>query len=295
MKSDHAFIAASRAARHCPELIRRGPDPADLLPALGQVAPRLIRSLAAALAPLCGGEAPSISADEPRRGGDPAALTDGTRLTAHCGFAAAGGTIPLLASLDAAPILRMVDRTFGGKGETPSPLPDQFPPSASLLIERLATMLAERLGEVLGTDLAMTRLGPDLDDLAIFTPGSELATLRLAVMEGMRAPWDLTLALPLSALPALLGNAESRPQRRRRAGGAADPLHAPFGQMPLPLTAVLIDMTMPLSAIAALTPGQILPVAVARSVPLQIAGQTLCTGTVGTQDDRAALLINQLA
>ena len=46
-------------------------------------------------------------------------------------------------------------------------------------------------------------------------------------------------------------------------------------------------------AIAALQPGQILPVAVARSIPLKGGGKTIAHGTIGAMDDRVAVQITQ--
>ena len=46
MKSDHAFIAERIAAQHCPELLRSGPAPGELLPLLTQLGERLALALA---------------------------------------------------------------------------------------------------------------------------------------------------------------------------------------------------------------------------------------------------------
>ena len=65
----------------------------------------------------------------------------------------------------------------------------------------------------------------------------------------------------------------------------------PFGAMPLSLSAVLVDMALPVSTISALQPGQVLPVSVARSIPLKAGGQTIAHGTIGALDDRVAVQI----
>jgi flagellar motor switch protein FliM len=73
----------------------------------------------------------------------------------------------------------------------------------------------------------------------------------------------------------------------------ADPTSEPFGDLPLGLSAVLVDMRIPFSVIANLKPGMILPVAVARQVPLRVGEATVAHGTVGTMDDRVAVQISQ--
>ena len=59
----------------------------------------------------------------------------------------------------------------------------------------------------------------------------------------------------------------------------------------LPVSAVLVDMSLPFAAVANLCVGQVLPVAVARAVPLRVGGHTIAHGTVGTVDDRVAIQI----
>ena len=63
--------------------------------------------------------------------------------------------------------------------------------------------------------------------------------------------------------------------------------------MPVPVTAVLVDMTIGFSRLTSLKPGDVLPVAVARSVPLQVDGRTIATGTIGEVEDRVAVQILQ--
>jgi flagellar motor switch/type III secretory pathway protein FliN len=97
-----------------------------------------------------------------------------------------------------------------------------------------------------------------------------------------------TLALPLPTLSAVFGTTPRAPPPLRK---AADPFAEPFAGLPLRLTAVLVEMRLPLTMVAGLEPGMVLPVAVARQVPLRAAGLTVATGTVGAADDRVALQI----
>lgn len=296
MKPQRAFVAERAAAQHCAELLRRGPEPAELLPQLARLGDRLARLLAEGLARLGGGEAPLVTPQVVReeRCAD---LAKGIGpLAANSLLAAGAGGAPLLASLDAGAVLRLVDKAFGGKGEAPATLPGQFPTSAQLMIQRLETLVVECLCAALGADGAVRALrrDGDLAELAPFTGDARLAVLQLEVMEGMRAPWLATLALPLATLAELFGHGD-RPPAPPAAPRAADPAAAPFADVPLPLTAVLVDMQVPLATISALEPGTILPVAVARAVPLSIAGSVIARGTVGAQDDRVAIKISHIA
>ena len=52
-------------------------------------------------------------------------------------------------------------------------------------------------------------------------------------------------------------------------------------------------MQISFAAVAALEPGQILPVSVARRVPLRVGEHTIAHGTPGAMDERIAIQITQ--
>ena len=296
MRPERAFVAERVAAQHCAELLRRGPEPAELLPLFAKAGERFAREFAQGLAAMTGGEAPSVTPRVVRESTMAELLESAPPLAANSLLAAGASGAPLLAALQAEAVLRMVDKAFGGKGDAPQVMPDTFPLSADLLNARLEAMLAARLGQALGSPEAIRPLRRDgsLAELAPFAPEARLAVLELDVMEGLRAPWTVTLALPFATMAELFGHGERAPVRPAR-HGSADPASAPFAEMPLPLSAVLVDMAVPLHAISALEPGTVLPVAVARQVPIAIAGTVVARGTVGAQDDCVAIKITQIA
>ncbi|WP_309622749.1 FliM/FliN family flagellar motor switch protein [Novosphingobium sp.] len=294
MKSAPAFVAERAAAQHCAELLRRGPEPADLLPALARAGERFARALAPALADLIGGDAPTVTALAAGELRENELAQELGALAANSLLAPSAPGVTLLASIDGGAVLRLVDRAYGGKGDAAGPLPAQFPLSAELLIARLEAVIAACLGLALGEGpLRALKRNPRIAELAPFPAGAPLAVLPIEVMEGKRAPWKLRLVLPLAALPKVLGGSGgSGPGRAPR---PADPAAAPFSEVPLSLVATLVDMNVPLSAIAALEPGAVLPVAVARAVPLSIGGAVIARGSIGAQDDLVAIRLTQIA
>ncbi|MBN8485560.1 MAG: FliM/FliN family flagellar motor switch protein [Sphingomonadales bacterium] len=293
MNTHHSFVAERRAAQHCAELLNRLPDPALLMPALERAGERLARLLAPAFAALLGGDDPDVTVAAP-------AETDLTGLADMVGPLAASSLVSagrpglnLLASVDGEAMLRLVDRAFGGRGEAGGPLPRSFPLSAELMIQRVETLLAASLAEALGqAELGPVRRASSLTDLAPFAPDARLCVLQFALREGNQAPLKLLIALERQRLPDLLGQGEPAP---RRAVAPADPATAPFADLPLPLTATLVDLRLPLATLATLEPGMVLPVAVARAVPLAIGSTVVARGTLGAQDDRIAIKLTQLA
>lgn len=299
MKPQRAFIAERPLAEHCQELLARGnaAAPADLLPALAKLGDRFSRGLAAALTPLSGGNAPALRCAAPRAVAMAELTTTTAPLAANSLLAAGADGTPLLASLDAAGVLRIVDRAFGGRGHVPSPLPEEFPLSAELMIGRLETLVAGALASALGGDdvapVQALRRDGSLAALSPFAGSEMLTVLAIAIEEPGHPAWQVTLAFPQATLLALFGSETDGPARRPSAAFPPNPSDEPFGDMPLPVSAVLVDMRMPFSTLSALQVGQILPVAVARSVPLKIGDKTIAHGTIGAVDDRVAVQISK--
>lgn len=298
MKSDHAFVPERAAAQHCPELLRRGPEPVDLSASLARLAERFARALAPTLAPLVGGEAPEIAVQPPRDLSETELGGEIGALAANSLYATGVPGVTLLGSIEGAGLLRLVDRAFGGSGEAPKTLPATFPLSAELMIGKLETLVAGALAQALGhkgeSEIRPLRRDASFAELAPFPAGARIAVLCCEVTQGARAPWTLTLALPQTMLAKLLGSGDGAPAGSG-APRSADPAAAPFADVPLPLTATLVDMPVSLAAISALEPGSVLPVAVARAVPLSIGGAIVARGTIGAQDDRIAVQLTQIA
>jgi len=301
MKPQREFIAERPLAEHCPELLKRGPAPEDLLHLFERMGQRFARRLSGALAPLMGGEAPIVSCGAPREttmvnlNQSVAALAANSLLTV--------GTAPMLVSIEAEPVLRIVDRAFGGKGEAPAPMPQQFPPAAELMIARIEVLLAEHLAAAVAVtagrsphaetpDITALRRDGSLQGLAPFDDKLPLATLTLEVDDGGVLPWLMTVAMPFATLGRMFGYGERAPT-----SGApkhrSDPLQTPFADVQLTVSAVLVDMRIPFPTIATLAPGVVLPVSIARHVPLRVGDKTIAHGTVGTMDDRVAVQIDR--
>lgn len=293
MKPQHSFKAERALAQHCPELVPTAPGPDELIPLLERVGERFARTLAPALTTLIGGIGSRIEAAKASRTTLDALAKARAGLAANLLLGAGPDFLPLLVVLDGAAVLRMVDRTFGGRGDAPEPPPAAFPASAELLILRLEALLVEALGTALFPDrpgsLQPLRRHANLAALEPFSGNEPLVELQFAVTEPSGKTWPLTLAVPLPTLSLVCGAAPRPAAIRPR--HVADPLAAPFGDVPLELAAVLVDMRMSMAVLAAIEPGTILPVAVARAVPLLLGGLAVASGTVGAADDRIAIQI----
>lgn len=286
-------IRTPRKAKHCAELLGTGPSIDELVPALSLLGEKLARVLPAGLARFSGGEPPLV------RTGMPMDCTLGSiqaeieTLASHALMAVGPKGLPLLATFEAAPVLRLVDRAFGGRGVVPDPLPDTFPLSAELLLARIEEAIAGALTATFGGEehkVRPLRRDTSLRQLNPFDKRAELLQLSLEIEEPGVEPWSLSLAFPQPTLAAVMA-APRRAARMDQRPAAPDPMSEPYASMPVSVTAVLVDMTLGFSRLSSLKPGDVLPVAVARSVPLQVDGRTIATGTIGEVEDRVAVQI----
>jgi flagellar motor switch protein FliM len=293
MKPERAFVAERMLAQHCPELLRSNAATVPLMPALARLGDGVARALASALAPLSAGEAPLVRSRAPRECTMAELAEDIAALAANSLQTAGSPELPLLASIEAEAVLRMVDRAFGGRGDAPSPLPTAFPLSAELMVTRLEGLVAQAVAQALGgLPVQTVRRDGCIVQLAPFADSETLGVLTLEVDDPGRAPWKVTLAFPMPVLEKLIGEGE-RPAAKPALAFQPNPADEPFGAVPLTISAVLVDMRIGFAALSNLQPGQILPVAVARSVPLKVGDKTVAHGTIGALDDRVAVQITQ--
>lgn len=295
MKPERAFIAERAIARHDPALLRPGPSAAELLPALARMSERLAKAVRGALGPLLGGAEPQINTMKPMETDFADFCSEVPRLAANCLMQV--GASPFMVSIEGESVLRLVDRAFGGPGDTPASLPKEFPLSAELMIGRIEQVVATALTVALGGNggvIRSVRRDASLAQLQAMPDATKIASLLLNVVEQGRMPWAISIAFPLDTLGAMFAHGDTRrPARGPR--GPASPTDAPFADVPVELAAVLVDMKLPLAAVSALRVGQVLPVPIARNVPVKIGGKTYACGTVGALEDRVAIQITQLS
>jgi flagellar motor switch protein FliM len=293
VKTERAFVAERVAAVHCPELLQSsGRAPVDLAPRLSALAERLARALAPRLGAFAFGEIPKVSATA-ASACDFATLSTAVGPLAGNSLFAMRDAVPLLAAFDAGAVLAYMDRAFGGSGEVPAPLPEKFPLSVELMLGRVEAALSAALAEAFdladdGEAIRAIDRNGSLSTLAPFPRGAGLVRFTLEVSEEGRGPWPIHFAIAEAMLPVLLGEATAASPTR-----AIRPEAEPFASLPLELSAVLVDMAMSMATLAAIEPGQVIPVAVARSVPIKLGGRKIAAGQVGAADDCVAIRITQ--
>jgi flagellar motor switch protein FliM len=294
--SIHAPItAAGRAARHCDELVARPVEREDGLGRFALLGDALAPLLAERLEPIfaAGAWEARVTACE---------LVAAEVLAERIGQVAGNFLLPvgdaggrLFASFALPPIGARLARMFGGEGSGAA-FGARVPSSVVILLRRLERALTQALGECLDEAVMrsddVARFETDLTKLGSFPPRTQAALLTLRLTAGDGAPIEVMVACRKSMLARLMVHFH--------ASGAVAPLAVPqfidpaMGAIPLPLRVQLAELKLSAHRLMMLRPGQVLPLSVARSVPLMACGQRLATGSIGEQDDRIALQIERV-
>lgn len=310
MRLAHDFTPARAAAQHCPELLAhglsRGPRPEERASLLTAWRRDLARALADDLSALLSGDRLDVFVTEPEPMSGAAVLDRIGAVAANCllrvGTWGGASAETVLLSADFATAIALTDRSFGGDGKASGAMPDALPRSAALLIEEGAAMIAQVMtrvnqgdappsseavtrGEVIVRSESAGRLRPFAKDSACL-----LLTLVIANRQGCE--WRITLALGAERLDRMLPGA-GRPPRPRTGRQPASGLAAPFAAIPLPLHVAVAEFDLSLARLQALAPGDCIPLALGRQVPLMVGEKALAHGTIGTSEDRMAIRLTR--
>lgn len=298
MNGAHAFVAERPVARHCAALVGSRPGRDAWLTRFEEAGRATGNVLSGRLAGLLGGDIPLVVCGNAEVLAYPDLMVRVGGLAANCLFQVGGIGTHVLTSVGAAAALALTDRTFGGRGEFPDPLPRQFPLSAELTLNRLEKALGAALHSALegsndGGAAAFFDASQRSDDLRrIRGFGSdaqedgEYVVLDLSVRQQDHEPWSVLLATSLDNIASLFADQTAAAPSRR---GGNEPDALPFGDIPLPVRAVLTNIELPLSRLSHLRIGDTFALSVPRCVPLSIGDTIIGQGAVGTQDDRVAI------
>ena len=299
MKPTGSFIADRMAAQHSADLLRGTRKAIDPLRELADASTRLAGRLERLIGDLCAGSKVLVSASEPI---ELAANVSNERRTEPMlnGMMTLGAKeVMMIASLPQRAILSIVDLALGGTGNDCEVPAGKLPLSVEMMFGRFEKIVAASLVEGLGfadSSLVKTRsAGSTLEATTPFA-GCKRTVLSFEVFIAGTKPWEVNFVFPGSALANLFADrAETTDAAEVNTNAvAADPVAEPFGGIPLPIRAVLVDMSVPVSALSRLKPGMVIPVTIARSVPLFAGDQVIAHGGVGEMEDRAALQLTKI-
>lgn len=297
MRPEGNFIAERLAAQHCAELLRAPRQAANPLAELGEFGKQLSEVLARQLAQLCPGAKIAVESGEPvdlqpntaqdRRGGPVMNST----------VAIGPKDATMIASVPHLAVLGLVDLALGGTGKDCALPAGKLPMSAQLMFGRFEKALSEAIAEVLDLQgAAPVKFKNQNSAPNAFAPfaGCKRTILPLQLSIADAEPSELVFTFPGVSLVQLFADREKAAPAAAPRSGQAVPNAEPFGGIPLPLKAILVDMKIPVATLARLQPGMVIPVTVARNVPLVAGEQIVAHGAVGAMDDCTALQLTKI-
>lgn len=298
MKPEGKLVAEQIAAQHCAELLHESQPAVSPLKALAGLGEKLPEILERELSGLCAGAKVKVAAKEPVEVPAGSGSEDRDKSLLFSMIAVGPREVMMAIALPQTAILSLVDIALGGSGKNCEPVEGKLPLSAKMMFGRFEKLFSCVLADSIGL--------PDRSQAKPRTPGvpaienpligAKRNALPLQIKIGEMDPWEMTMMFPGTAATKLLSGGDEA-KAAKEAGDEklpSDPLAEPYGGIPMPMVGMLVDMTVKLSKISNLKPGTVIPVSVARNVPLLAGGKLVAHGSVGEVDDRIALQINHL-
>jgi len=293
-----SFNDSRPVAQHCSELTERGPRPEERAQNISAWCRDLGYELSQELSQLFSAGKLEVEVAAPE-------MIAGKEVFERIGPIAANNLLrcgrddqTMLLSLDFATAIALTDCSFGGPGDMPGEAPAQLPRSAGLLIEKCAGIFAQVIavsngsaetagGDVLVRSESVTRLKP-------FGVNDEVAVFEVKLTLGEATPWAILLTVPSDQLDAVLPGGGATMPARGDDALPSDGTNGPFAQMPLELEALLGEVSMTLAKLETLSPGDEIPLAMSRDLPLKLGEELVAHGMLGTLENRLALKITRL-
>lgn len=297
MNLAQTFDGARPLAQHCAELTMRGPQPEEQMENLSAWRRDVGKALSEEFAALLAGGKVGVAVSEAETLTGQEVFKAIGPVAANCLLRCGADDRTALLSFDYANAIALTDRSFGGEGKASDEPAETLARSAALWVDQAAKVIAQVLARVSGAEgqsgdvivrsESAARLKP-------FAPTQSCALFTITFGESEREPWRARLAIPEDLLDQFVPDTAADAVACN-ADTSAAPGHraTAFGAIPLALRAVLAEFDMSLGKLEQLAPGDQIPIAVPREVPLQIGARTFAHGSIGVADDRMALQVTR--
>lgn len=291
-------ITKAKPVAHASELLNGSQSSAMDLEPLNQLASRLRRGMKMGLEPILH-VMPEVTLQPAKVMHYDEYMADVPSLASNSVFRLKRSDAKFLLSVDGRAIMRLVDRYFGGAGDVDLPLPQEFPMSAELMIERLETTIVARMADAMGTgstaEIEREKHEATIAHLAYLEGHDQIVLSRMIISEPGRDQWHMDFVFAGSALRMLAPKVNNRVTSKRPGRSDwAELIQSPIGEVALPVRAVMAETSISMSAVADLEPGKILPLSLPRFLSLRVDEQVIGRATMGKHEDKMAVHIKQI-
>jgi flagellar motor switch protein FliM len=300
MKPQHDFTPARALAQHCAELFAPEPSEEERSAAraeeLAVFTARLSRELQELLGPQLGGDVVKVACEEAGKRTSASLFKaigpSAANIVMQCGTQ----KLPLLLSFDFGAAQALTEQAFGGQVRSIEAELAQLPRSAWLVLESVAAHIARGFGNAaeLGAEAQLRRRHENVAKLDVFAKNASclIWPVTVTLSEDVAVPFRIAVS-EADFLEILSNTAGHNPSETHMPDPATQA--AIFGPLPLPLTAVLADLKMPVARLARLKPGDFIPFSPRREVPLMADKKVIARGRIGALNDEVALNLTQIS
>jgi len=208
---------------------------------------------------------------------------------------------PVALRMDANLVSLLVDRFYGGRGDRAAPGRREFTPTENRLAARLAdgivTALVECWTEIAPLEAVLIGRETAMSQARVMSPEAEVVVQSFEVDMGDRQSRLIELIYPKAGFSGLeiMGPAKVSEEAR-----PADPvwqsrLARGMDDVRFPVRTVLARPNLKMIELMSLKPGDVIPIHIARNLPLLIGERVFAQGSVGEQEGCAAFMIEKLA
>jgi len=273
--------------------------PAARLTGLERMGERLARRLRTLIEPYARNRTQvTVEPIETRRFEDwRAELPDFTSLSLYRLRPLKGG---MLIVLEPTFIANLVDAFYGGSGGGATAKTGEFTASEERLLARLNEGLIDNLvelwGEVIPLSPALASRETNAAYASLVRPDEAVVIQRFRIAPGAVRPSMISILYPLATLRPIEAELAAKVHDD---GGEVDSdwryrLAAALENVRLPVRSVLARPEMSVAQLLALKPGDVIPITLSPTVPLLAGAKPVAEGTIGEQDGRAALMVQNV-
>ena len=206
----------------------------------------------------------------------------------------------MMIAIDPAFITNMVDAFYGGTGNGLAAKSGEFTPSERRLQKRLVTAIAEVLTkswrDSFPLEFDFSTHETDVNFANMVRADESVVVQSFTIKPGMSKSTRIEILYPLSILQPI----EDEIAMRVQAGVGGDDmvwknkLLGALDNVALPVRSVLARPEMTVAELLALKPGDVIPITLSQTVPLLVGNRRFAEGTIGEQEGRAAMMIENL-
>jgi flagellar motor switch protein FliM len=206
----------------------------------------------------------------------------------------------MMIALEPTFITNMVDAFYGGTGNGLTARSGELTQSEKRLQKRLVDAIVDVLtkswAETFPLSFEFSTHETNIAFANMVRPDELVVTQSFTIKPGMSRSTKVEILYPL----ALLQPIEDEIAMRAKAGPAGDDIDfknkllGALDNVALPVRSVLARPEMTVAQLLALKPGDVIPVTLSQTVPLLVGNRRFAEGTIGEQEGRAALMIENL-